>query len=64
MDSTLLNFPWSLDKVLIWNSNKEGNTKAHSAAQASTVLPLELVSLWGFLEGAKFVLLGTPTKEP
>lgn len=63
MDSTLLNFPWSLDKVLIWNSNKEGNTKAHSAAQASCRLASGLVSLWGS-ESAKFVLLFLPTREP
>lgn len=63
MDSTLLNFLWSLDKVLIWNSNKEGNKKAHSAAQASCCLASGLVSLWGS-ESAKFVLLFLPTREP
>lgn len=63
MDSTLLNFPWSLDKVLTWNSNKEGNTKAHSEAQASCRLASGLVSLQGS-ESAKFVLLFLPTREP
>lgn len=62
MDSTLLNFPWSLDKILIWNSNKEGNTKARSAAQTSCRLASGLVSLRGS-ESAKFVLLFLPIRE-
>ena len=63
MDSTLLNFPWSLDKILIWNSNKEGNIKAHSAAQTSCHLPSGLVSLRGS-QSATYVLLFLPTRKP